>query len=271
MVESTQKKNDNVIVKNFSCSYPYGDINKKALSNLNFTLAKGQIIGLMGRSGSGKTTLLYSLLGVIPSVLKCDLSGRIVTFGLDTQKEDLSKIASKVQLVSQTPGSTFFTGSVFDEIIFGLENRGLNAEQIDSLIDEVVPYTGVKHLLHRSPHLLSSGEQQRVALTSALLFKPQLLLLDEPTAFLDTKATHELKKILKKLIRSKKISVMVAEHDIDFLSTTADHFIVLDNGEKVLDGPTRVVVEDEKFVKLFTKPSKQKIQDLAYKLAIHKR
>ena len=253
-----------IIVNNFSCKYKF--TTEKAISNLNFSINKGEIIGVVGKSGCGKTTLLYNLIGIIPSVLKADLKGIIKICGLDTQKEPLHTIGSQVQMVFQTPESTFFTGTVFEEIIFGLENKGVNKSEIDKKIEEILPYTNIKHLLEKNPYKLSSGEQQKVALTSALISEPAVLLLDEPTAYLDTKSSHELIKILENLSQKKGTTILIAEHDTDFLYKFVNRFIILDKGKIISDREKTNTFDHDIFHTKLTKPTILKLYDSIQKI-----
>jgi energy-coupling factor transporter ATP-binding protein EcfA2 len=219
-------------------SYAYPATDVPALNGLTLAIEPGTFTALVGRNNAGKTTLCYALAGVIPHLYGGTMDGRVTVDGLDTRDSDVADIALNVGLVMQNPAAQFSGArfTVFEEVAFGLENRGVAREEMADRVGLALALAGVEDLADRSPASLSGGQQQKVALASVLACDPRVLVLDEPTTFLDPRAALALFETLDSLRREGRTIVM-AEHRLEWVARFADRVLVLDGGRVVLDGP----------------------------------
>lgn len=207
-------------VKSLSYIYDRADPYQiHALNDLSFTINQGEIIGLIGPSGSGKSCLLRCLAGVLtPS------SGAVI----------FNSPEPAIGLIIQEPEAQFFNETVYQEIAFALENRGIKRAEIDKIVSSVLNKTGYLGKTIQSPFSLSGGEQRRVAMASILALDPQVLLLDEPTVGLDCKGLEMISQLIDGFRREQK-SVLIVSHDMDFLYWQVDRYLVLNEGKLVAD------------------------------------
>lgn len=237
-------------VRGFTYSYP--DQEKPALDDVNLEIPEGQFCGVVGPNGAGKSTLCYALAGFVPHFFRGSLIGNLHIGKLDVPRTTLGQLAGKVGLVFQNPfnqisGARF---TVREEIAFGLENLGLARKEIARRIEQTLELIGLEDVAERSPFALSGGQQQRVAIASILAMQPQLLILDEPTSQLDPQGTQEVFKILEKLARRGRTTVVLVEHKLEWLATFVDRVITLSKGRVVLDGEPKKVLGNETLRKL---------------------
>ncbi len=208
-----------------SLSYIYNRENQYqtfALDDLSFSISRGEIIGIIGPSGSGKSCLLRCLAGVlIPD------SGAVLFDGQN-------RIPQEVGLIIQEPEVQFFNETVYQEMAFALENRGLNKTEIDEKVQLALKKIGYLGKTNQSPFKLSGGEQRRVAMASILALDPKVLLLDEPTVGLDFNGLEMATQIIEGFRKEHKL-VLIVSHDLDFLYRQADRYLVLDKGKLVAD------------------------------------
>lgn len=222
-------------------SFSYGK--KPVLSNLNFSIQKGEFLGITGPIGSGKSTLLFTLNGVIPHLINGSFEGTVTVCGLDTRKTKVSELSEKVGIVLQDPNSQIFSLKVWDEVAFALENRKLPREEIEKRVVKYLKLFGLESMKEQDPNSLSEGQKQKLTVASTLAMEPEILLLDEPSSNLDFGSAVELYRILKKLSREGK-TVIVIEHDTDMLLDNATRIVVVKDGKQVLDGTPRKVLSD---------------------------
>jgi energy-coupling factor transport system ATP-binding protein len=218
-------------------TYAYPITEKPALRNLSLELEEGQFLAVIGPNGAGKSTLCFTIAGFVPHFYKGKLEGQVRVGGLDTQHATLNDFVQKVGLVFQNPfnqisGSKF---TVFEEIAFGLENRGMTREEMKPRIDRIMEATRIQDLRDRSPYALSGGQQQRVALASILVLQPSILVLDEPTSQLDPVGTREVFQVIKDMSQ-QGMTIILAEHKIEWVAEFADRVIALADGEIIFEG-----------------------------------
>ncbi len=182
---------------------------------------------MLGPSGSGKSTLTLCLDGLIPHLIDGDYSGQVVVAGLVVGDTPVHLLAQETGLVFQDPDAQFCTLTVEDEIAFGLENLRRPPEEIESVIDQALDWVGLEGHRHRRLATLSGGEKQRVALAAVLAMGPRLLVLDEPSANLDPRATSELFRLLRRLAKDGQRSIVIIEHNLDELIDWVDSVLVL--------------------------------------------
>ncbi|MBT8171491.1 energy-coupling factor ABC transporter ATP-binding protein, partial [Candidatus Bathyarchaeota archaeon] len=174
-----------VIIKSSNLTYTYPGTTKPSIENVNITIKKGDFVILTGPSGCGKTTLCRCFNGLIPHFYNGTLEGKIVVNGLDVTNHQIHQMARHVGLVFQNPENQLFALSVEKDVAFGLENFGVPREEIRKKVDRALRLVGIIDLAERPPHELSGGQQQRVAIASVLAMEPKIMILDEPTSFLD--------------------------------------------------------------------------------------
>ncbi len=228
------------IVEIKNLSYSYLGTSQPILSNINLEISQGEFILITGPTGSGKSTLCRAITGLIPNFHKGDFSGEVRVFGRSTSEQ---KIAGKVGLVFQNPEDQILTMEVESEIAFGPENLGLRREEIAARVSEALSQLEIEHLRDKSPHDLSSGELQKVAIASILAMKPEVVILDEPTSDLDPESAINLLEILASLNRSGKTIILI-EHRLENALRLADRIIVLESGKLAAQGSPREVIRD---------------------------
>jgi len=207
----------------------YCDLNgKNILKNISFDIFKGQSVALLGKNGSGKTTLIKHLNGLYqPKQGKINFNGQCLI------GKDPSQIAALVGISFQNPNDQFFQNRVEDELNTGLR---MVRKDYQGWLEQICHLFQLQGLLRSSPFKLSEGEKKRVAIASILAMKPQLLILDEPTAGQDGRSKQMLAKILEKLSQ-EGLTTIVATHDLEFAQAVANRWIILDQGKIVKDGP----------------------------------
>ena len=200
-------------------------------------------MAIIGANNSGKSTLCYALAGVVPHLYHGKMEGRVRINGIDNKDKTVSEIAHHVGLVLQVPGSQMsgVRYTVFEEVAFGLENRGVPREKMQERVETVLALIGLLEYATRSPFQLSGGQQQRLALATVLAVDPAILVLDEPTAFLDPQGAKLVFDILRQLQQQGK-TIVIAEQRLDLIAEYADRVLAFDKGRLVLDGSPREVL-----------------------------
>jgi len=216
--------------------YRYPDTERPALDRVDLEIGEGEMVLLLGESGCGKSTLLRAMLGLVPHFHGGELSGRVVSEGLDTRTHRPSAIAERVGLVFQDPESQLVMRRVDHEVAFGLENLGCPPQEIAARTEHALLAAGAGHLASRDTGTLSGGEQQRVAIASVLAMGQRTLLLDEPTSQLDPAAAEELLGLVHRLNRDRGITVVIAEHRTARIFEEADRVVIMEAGRIAFDG-----------------------------------
>lgn len=223
-------------------SHIYGEDTKmplKALNNVNLVIPDGQFIGIIGHTGSGKSTLVQHLNGLMKAT-----SGNIYFNGEDIDAEDFDKkmLRSKVGLVFQYPEHQLFEVDVFSDVCFGPKNLGLSKKETELRAYEALKLVGLDdEYFYQSPFDLSGGQKRRVAIAGVLAMKPQVLVLDEPTAGLDPKGRDEILDQIAKLKQETGITVILVSHSMDDVAKYVDRIIVMNKGCVMYDDEPRRV------------------------------
>lgn len=207
---------------------------KPALEDLSFAVAPGRTVLVLGPSGSGKSTLTLCMDGLIPHLVEGDYEGTVSVAGLVVGDHPVHVLAQEAGLVFQDPESQFCTLTVEDEVAFGLENLRRDPESIERSIDAALSKVGLSDYRRRRLDTLSGGEKQRVALAAVLAMGPRLLVLDEPSANLDPRATAELFALLKRLAADGEHTVLIIEHKLDEIIDWVDSVLVLAHGGRLV-------------------------------------
>ncbi len=234
------------IVKAQSLTYTYPNAEKPALDDVSFEIQKGEFVILTGPSGCGKTSLCRCLNGLIPHFYQGELKGKILVNKYNIVDHPIHELAKHVGLVFQNPENQLFALSVEKDVAFGLENLGIPRKEMIERVDCALKAAGIEDLAERAPHELSGGQQQRVAIASIIAMNPEILVLDEPTSFLDPLGAKRIFRVIGKLNESMDMTVILVEHRLDLAAKYADHVIVMDKGKIALDGkPRKVLNSDE--------------------------
>ncbi len=227
-------------------TYKYPLTKAPVLQNINLQINEGEFVAVVGPNGAGKSTLCYVLAGFVPHFFKGELSGSIEVAGMDSSKSTLDEWVLNVGLAFQNPFNQISGAkyTVFEEIAFGLENFGVPREEMKERVEEALALTGIRELADRSPYSLSGGQQQRVALTSILVMKPKLLVLDEPTSQMDPIGTREVFGVVRRMAE-EGMTVVLVEHKMEWIANFADRVIALKDGQIMLEGkPNEVLTSD---------------------------
>jgi energy-coupling factor transport system ATP-binding protein len=216
-------------------TYAYPGAATPALAEVSLTVTPGELVVLAGASGSGKSTLLRAANGLVPHFYGGVFAGRAVVAEMDTREHGPGALAAAVGTLFQDPETQVVMGTVRAELALPLENRGEPAPAVARGVEEVALALGIAHLLDRPTDELSGGELQRVALGAALVGRPQLILLDEPTSQLDPVAGDELIALLKRLAEDFDTAIVLAEHRLERCLPFADRAIAMRGGRVVCD------------------------------------
>ena len=229
--------------KNLTYSYPGS--NKPSIKDVSIRVEKGEFVLITGPSGCGKTTLCRCFNGLIPHFYQGELTGEISVAGIDATKNPTSTMAKHVGLVFQNPENQLFALSIEKDVAFGLENLGVSREEMRKRVDWALNLTGILDLRERSPHEVSGGQQQRVAIASVLAMQPEIIVLDEPTSFLDPLSAEKIFEVIHDLNKNLGITVVLVEHRLDLTAKYADHIIIMDQGRVLCDGETRSILSTD--------------------------
>ncbi len=227
--------------------YNDGQENKiTSLSEINFEIQKGDFIAVIGANGSGKSTLAKHINGLLlPS------QGDVFVENYNTKdQENIWEIRKKIGMVFQNPDNQLVATTVEDDIAFGLENIGMEEEEMRKRVDWALNIVGLNELRNSEPHLLSGGQKQKVVIAGALAMHTSYLILDEPTSMLDPKGRKEVLEIIKRLNREEKITIV---YITQFMSEAAEFnkIMVLDRGKIILnDVPKEIFKQADLLLKL---------------------
>ena len=221
-----------ITFSNVSLIYP--NSRKTILENLTFTVDESELILVIGLTGAGKSSFMKLINGVIPHHTSGILSGEIIVDGKTTNLLKPGELSGVIGIVGQNPLNGFVTNKVEDEIAFGLETNGFAPEVMRKRVEELIDLLSLQSIRNRNLNSLSGGEQQRVAIASALVMNPKVLVLDEPTSALDPIAAEEVLAIINKLVHDLGLTVIMAEHKLERVIHFVDR-IVLVNGDGKVD------------------------------------
>ena len=231
-------------IENVNYKYPLEE--KQALKNINIEIKKGEFWAVIGKNGSGKTTFCNMLRRFVPDFYKGELTGTITLEDKELKDYSQKELVQKIGFVFQNP-FTQISGvkdTVFEEIAYGLENLGLDKEEIISRVEKILKLLEIEKLRDRNPYDLSGGQKQRVALASIIAMDPDILVIDEPTSQLDPKGTEDIFKIINLMANEGKTIILV-EHKLELIAEYAQNILVLDEGEIILSGKAEEVLNNK--------------------------
>lgn len=200
---------------------------QRALKNINLSIKKGEIFGIIGHTGSGKTTLVQHLNGILKPT-----SGSILVDGLEVSGKALKGLRKRIGLIFQYPEHQLFEETVYRDIAFGPQKMGLSEDEIKRRIFHVIELLDISpELLEKSPFELSGGQKRKVAIAGVLAMEPEVLVLDEPTAGLDPKGSYDVFEILRKLNEDNGTTIIIISHNMNDIASICNRIAVMANGE----------------------------------------
>lgn len=223
-------------------TYTYPD-GHTALKAVNLKVLRGERVAILGPNGAGKSTLLMLTNGLFtPS------KGQVYVLSMPLNKENLYKIRRKVGLVFQNPEDQLFCPTLWEDVTFGPLNMDLPEDEVARRAKEALKAVGLDGYEDKAPHHLSVGEKKRAAVATVLAMEPEILVLDEPTANLDPKSRRELMGIINKLYREKKVTLIMATHDVNFVPLISEKIYILNRGRIIAEGSVREVFSNLKLM-----------------------
>lgn len=228
--------------ENLSFTYPDGT---QALKNINIEIEKGEKVAIIGPNGAGKSTLFSHFNGLTePTSGYVKIEGKPISF----EKDELLKVRQKVGIVFQDPNDQLFAPTVKEDIAFGPMNLGLSYDEVEKRVEDALKMVGMENYEDKTPHHLSGGQQKRIAIAGIIAMKPELMILDEPTAGLDPDGVEKVLNIMNQL-NEEGMTLIISSHDIDMISKYADKIFVLYNGEIIESGNKNKIFSDMKLLK----------------------
>ena len=223
---------DVLAVENLHFHYPDGHI---ALKDVSLKLCEGEKVALVGPNGAGKSTLMLHLNGILSG------EGEMSIAGMRIEPDNLPAIRAMVGLVFQSPDDQLFSPTVFEDVAFGPLHMGLPEDEVHARVDEALEMVRMCDYRDRLSHHLSVGEKKRIAIATVLSMRPQILVLDEPSAGLDPRARRGLINLLREL----PITMLVSSHDLRMVQELFPRMVIMDEGKIVADGPTAELMENQ--------------------------
>ena len=204
-------------INNVTVEYPDGT---KAINNLSLNVKSGEKLALIGANGAGKSTLMLAIEGILHS------TGEIKIDDLVVDSKNIVKVRQQVGMLFQNPDDQLFMATIYDDIAFGPRNAGLDEESVKYRVEDRLKLLNIEHLKDKTALKLSGGEKRMAALATVLAMKPSVMLLDEPTAFLDPKARRNLINVLNSLPHT----MLIATHDLTFAKEVCREAVVIKDG-----------------------------------------
>ncbi len=223
-------------IKDLYFTYPDG---LRAIRNASFSILHGESVGIIGANGAGKSTLLMLLMGILHAE-----AGEIIIGDMRLTKKTLPLIRQRIGMVFQDPDDQLFMTSVGEDVAFGPRNLRLTEEEIQERVAEALAQVGIGHLVGRSPSKLSGGEKRAAAIASVLSMRPDILIMDEPTASLDPKSRRRVMSLLDGFHHTK----IITSHDLDMVLEVCQRVIVMNDGFIAADGNSVEILGDLKLL-----------------------
>ena len=232
-------RNNMLEVKNIKYAY---NSEYQALKGVSLKIEKGEMVALLGKNGAGKSTLFLHLNGIYePDEGQVFIDGEELKY----DKKSLLKFRQKVGIVFQNPDDQIFAPTVEEDVAFGPLNLGLSMEEVQDRVEEALARVGMKKKKKTAPHHLSGGQKKRVAIAGILAMKPEIMVLDEPTAGLDPQGVVNLQKLLRQL-NDEGITIVISTHEVDLVPNYAQRVFVLVDGLLIAEGtPKEIFAQPE--------------------------
>ena len=226
--------------------YSYSSKKELTLSDISFSIEKGQYVSIVGPNGSGKSTLARLLIGLLNKN-----EGEIYILGEKLDKTSMNNIRKHVGIIFQNPDNQFIGATVEDDIAFGLENRNIERSKMQDIVHDFASKVGMSSYLNKEPSSLSGGQKQRVAIAGVLALGVYILIMDESTSMLDPKGKKEILELIKKIKEENKdLTILSITHDIEE-AYQSDYVVVLYDGKVALEGTPKEVFNEKNDLKKF--------------------
>ena len=230
-------------------NFRYLNSKKSILQDFSLNISKGEIVGIIGPTGSGKSTICYLFNGLIPHTIKGIFTGSITIDGKNTADVLVEEMSEKVGYILQEPSFQIASPHVESEITFGMENLGLSVEEMDEKLNNILKKLNISHLRYRQTANLSEGEKQKVILASILTMEPEILVLDESSSMVDTTSKINLMKTLKELNQKEQKTIVIIDHDLDFVAQIATRILLINDGKIIADSTPNNILTDVKLLR----------------------
>jgi energy-coupling factor transport system ATP-binding protein len=235
----------NSIVSLENVFFQYDEEEQYALNNVNFDIFEGEWLAIVGHNGSGKSTMAKLLNG-----LQFPQQGKITVCGIELNEETVWETRRRLGMVFQNPDNQFVGTTVQDDVAFGLENHGIEREEMVLRVEDSLKKVKMDRFLNQEPHHLSGGQKQRVAIAGVLALRPSIIILDEATSMLDPRGREEVLETVRDLKNEKSLTVISITHDLEE-AAKADRIIVMNRGEVFREGtPEEIFSMDEQLIGL---------------------
>ena len=235
-IQIPEFEGDILQIQELNFIYPDGHV---ALRGINLSICEGEKVALVGPNGAGKSTLMLHLNGILGE------NSSVSIAGISVESKNLPTIRALVGLVFQNPDDQLFSPTVFDDVAFGPLHMGLPEDEVYQRVEEALAVVQMSDFGDRLPHHLSMGQKKRIAIATVLAMRPQILILDEPSAGLDPRARRSLINFLRDL----PITMLVSSHDLRMVRDLFPRMVIMDEGKIVADGLTAELLEDEVLLK----------------------
>lgn len=222
-------------LNNLNVTYPDKTV---ALKDITLNIKDGENVAVIGANGAGKTSLIMACVGIIPS------TGLLTVNNIALTKKTIKEVRSAIGVVFQNPDDQLFMPTIYDDVAFGLRNAGLDEITVKERTDKCFALLNIEHLKNKTPLKLSGGEKRMAALATVIAMNPAIMVLDEPTAFLDPKARRSLINTLHSLPHTK----LIATHDLTFAAETCERSILIKNGTIFADGASSELLYNKKLM-----------------------
>lgn len=225
------------IIETRNLTYSY-DGEKNAISNMNIAFEKGKITSVLGSNGAGKSTLFLNLNGILTPT-----GGEVIYDGksIEYKKKNIRELRRKIGIVFQDPDDQLFSASVYQDISFGAINLNLPEVEVKRRVDEAMERVGITDLKDNPTHALSFGQKKRAAIAGVLVMKPEVIILDEPTAGLDPMSVSSLMRLLEDIRAEEGTTIILSTHDIDAVPIYSDYIYVVNGGKILAEGTSEEV------------------------------
>lgn len=230
-----------------SLKYKYPGTDALALDDISFEVDEGEVIGIVGKNGSGKTSLSLALTGLIPHFFGGAYGGRVLVDGLEVRHSSVTEISERVGYVFDNPFTQMTAAkyTVYEEVAFGLENLGLNREEIIRRVEWSLKLLDLEGVKDHHPFNLSGGQMQRVAIAGIIAMRPKILVFDEPTSQLDPEGTEEVFQVIQNLA-NEGMTILIVSHKLEKIARFCNKIILLHQGKLVdFDRPQKVFSRDD--------------------------
>lgn len=224
------------IIELKNISYFYRNSKTEALKDISLKIYPGEKVAFLGANGAGKSTLFKHLNGILKPY-----SGEVLIHGETISKRNIVKVRQTVGIVFQNPDDQILAPSVEQDIAFGPINMGLSENEVESRVNEALKLMNITGLKDRSPHHLSGGQKKRVAIAGILAMRPEVIVLDEPTAGLDPRAAENIMAVIDKMNHELGITIILSTHDVDMVPLFADRVFIMHHGRIEAQGTAKEI------------------------------